>query len=151
MFYIVQFLFFAVVLSHRCIGSIMEIEIDYRATLQYHVHFQCYSSNSKSGYKRSNCDNLPAFAPTLSLLLVPLPVVGTGCPTSGGVAGVGGPGGLVGDNGGGGVVDALTLVVGNGAGGGGTLAGSYTVASNFMPAVQLVASASTKRYDCGYV
>ena len=88
---------------------------------------------------------IPAFAPTLSLLLKLFPVVGTACPFSGGVAGAGGPGGLVGNNGGGGggvVVDALTLVVGDGAAGGGTLAGSYTVASNFMPAVQLAASFS---------
>ena len=91
---------------------------------------------------------IPAFAPALSLLLVPLPVVGTACPSSGGVAGVGGPGGLTGGVGGGG---ALTLVVGDGAGGGGTLEGSYTIASNFMSAVQLVASFSTKWYDCGYV
>ena len=98
---------------------------------------------------------IPAIAPALILLLVLFPGVGTASPASGGAAGESGPGGLtggIGSGNGGGVVDALTLVVGDGDGdGGGTLEGSYTSASNFMPAVQLAVSSSTKWYDIGYV
>ena len=99
---------------------------------------------------------IPAIAPALILLLVLFPGVGTtASPVSGGAAGESGPGGLtggIGSGNGGGVVDALTLVVGDGDGdGGGTLEGSYTSASNFMPAVELAVSPSTKWYDIRYV
>lgn len=57
---------------------------------------------------------IPTFAPRLSLPLVLFLFVGAASPTSGGVGGVAGPGGVSGDivGDGSGVMDALTLVGG---------------------------------------